>query len=95
MLSLEEEKEDENHADANTSVADKQNTNNCIPAAVTQFPGPGMGQGARQHGGIIIHITVAIYMFIGLAIVCDDYFVPSLTRVSDGKWVGLGWIDGD
>ena len=25
-------------------------------------------------------------MFIGLAIVCDDYFVPALDRIADGKW---------
>ena len=38
----------------------------------------------RRHGGLILHILVATYMFIGLAIVCDDYFVPSLNKVSDG-----------
>ena len=34
---------------------------------------------------VIMHILVATYMFVGLAIVCDDFFVPSLTRVSDGE----------
>ena len=48
-----------------------------------------MNKKARQHGGVIIHILVATYMFIGLAIVCDDYFVPSLTRVSDGKFINV------
>ena len=33
----------------------------------------------------MVHILVATYMFVGLAIVCDDFFVPALTRVSDGK----------
>ena len=35
---------------------------------------------------MIIHILVATYMFVGLAIVCDDFFVPALTRVSDGRY---------
>ena len=48
-----------------------------------------MNKKARQHGGIIIHILVVTYMFIGLSIVCDDYFVPSLTRVSDGKLINI------
>lgn len=36
-----------------------------------------------QHGGIIIHILVAIFTFLGLAIVCDDYFVSSLDRLCE------------
>ena len=60
-------------------------SNGCIPPAIIQFPSPVINQEARRHGGGIIHILVAAYMFIGLAIVCDDYFVPALTRVSDGE----------
>lgn len=44
-----------------------------------------MGQEARKNGGIVIHIIVAIYMFLGLAIVCDEYFVASLDRICEGK----------
>ena len=101
----------------------------CIPPAVTQFPHPLLDKEQRQQGGVILHVVVAFYMFIGektfsqklllsfsnvnlflklnstksrnlviimiilhfsvwlgLAIVCEDYFVPSLNRVSDGKW---------
>lgn len=36
-----------------------------------------------QHGGIIIHILVAVFTFLGLAIVCDDYFVSSLDRICE------------
>ena len=44
-----------------------------------------MGPSARKHGGLIIHILVAVYTFLGLAIVCDDYFVSSLDRICEGK----------
>ena len=44
-----------------------------------------MGNVYRKHGGVIIHILVATYMFVGLAIVCDDYFVPALDRIAEGK----------
>ncbi|CAB4060499.1 unnamed protein product [Lepeophtheirus salmonis] len=37
---------------------------------------------SRIHGGIIFHILIALYMFIGLSIVCDDFFVPSLDKIS-------------
>lgn len=43
----------------------------------------------------------ALYMFYALAIVCDDFFVPSLEKICevDGRdlgplseaWAGLGW----
>ena len=62
-------------------------TGTCLKPAVTQFPTPIINKKGRQKGGVIIHILVATYMFIGLAIVCDDYFVPALTRVSDGKGI--------
>lgn len=56
---------------------------NCTPPAIEQFPEPLMGKTARQHGGLIIHILVAIYTFFGLAIVCDEYFVASLDRLCE------------
>ena len=57
----------------------------CVPPAITQFPSPlGLDKSARQHGGVIVHIVLAIYMFVGLAIVCDDFFVPALEKISEG-----------
>ncbi|KOC70397.1 Sodium/potassium/calcium exchanger 5 [Habropoda laboriosa] len=56
---------------------------NCSPPAIEQFPRPMMGPTARKHGGLIIHILVAVYTFLGLAIVCDDYFVSSLDRICE------------
>ncbi|CAK9812132.1 Sodium/potassium/calcium exchanger 4 [Anthophora plagiata] len=55
----------------------------CSPPAIEQFPRPLMGPSARKHGGLIIHILVAVYTFLGLAIVCDDYFVSSLDRICE------------
>ncbi|CAH1166693.1 unnamed protein product [Phyllotreta striolata] len=48
-----------------------------------QFPHPIMSENTRKHGGLLIHVIVAIYMFIGLAIVCDEYFVASLDRICE------------
>ncbi|GLH02847.1 Probable sodium/potassium/calcium exchanger CG1090, partial [Gryllus bimaculatus] len=56
---------------------------NCTPPAIEQFPRPLMGPGARKSGGLILHILVAVYTFLGLAIVCDDYFVSSLDRICE------------
>ena len=59
--------------------------NDCLAPAITQFPKPTIDKKARQKGAVIVHILVATYMFIGLAIICEDYFVPALTRTSDGE----------
>ncbi|KAF5272175.1 hypothetical protein FQA39_LY01257 [Lamprigera yunnana] len=56
---------------------------NCTPPAIEQFPKPLMGPWGRKHGGIIIHILVAVYTFLGLSIVCDEYFVASLDRICE------------
>ena len=58
---------------------------NCTPSAIEQFPMPLMGPEARKSGGLILHILVAVYTFMGLAIVCDDYFMSSLDRISEGS----------
>lgn len=58
---------------------------NCTPPAIEQFPRPIIGPSARKHGALIFHVIICIYSFIGLAIVCDDYFVTSLDRICEGK----------
>lgn len=58
---------------------------NCTPPAIEQFPPPILPPWFREKGGLIIHILIAIFTFLGLAIVCDDYFVSSLDRICEGK----------
>lgn len=43
-----------------------------------------MGPWGRKHGGLLLHVLVAVYTFLGLAIVCDEYFVASLDRICEG-----------
>lgn len=35
----------------------------------------------RRHGAVVLHIMGVVYMFVALAIVCDEFFVPSLDVV--------------
>lgn len=32
----------------------------------------------RRHGAILLHVLGVVYMFVALAIVCDEFFVPAL-----------------
>jgi hypothetical protein len=53
----------------------------CLRPDIEQFPKGFINQKYRRHGAVIIHFLIAIYMFIALAIVCDEYFVPSLNII--------------
>lgn len=66
---------------------------NCTPPAIDQFPPTLLPPWFRERGGLIIHILIAIFTFLGLAIVCDDYFVASLDRICEGEFsFGLRWL---
>lgn len=66
-----------------TTWSSESESSNCTPAAIEQFPRPLMNYHIRKSGGIIIHIIVSLYMFLGLAVICDEYFVPSLEGMSN------------
>ncbi|KAL4659704.1 sodium/potassium/calcium exchanger 3-like [Arapaima gigas] len=50
---------------------------------LTEFPDDIFTQEERQRGAVLLHVFCAVYMFYALAIVCDDYFVPSLEKISE------------
>jgi len=54
---------------------------NCSEPAYKEFPDDHMSEEVRHKGGILVHVLVSIYMFAGIAIVCDDYFVPALEKI--------------
>ncbi|XP_068600265.1 sodium/potassium/calcium exchanger 3 [Brachionichthys hirsutus] len=51
-------------------------------AAIHEFPEDIFTKEQRRNGAVFLHALCAIYMFYALAIVCDDYFVPSLEKIS-------------
>ncbi|XP_034034461.1 sodium/potassium/calcium exchanger 3 isoform X2 [Thalassophryne amazonica] len=52
-------------------------------AAIHEFPEDIFTKEQRKKGAVFLHVLCAIYMFYALAIVCDDYFVPSLEKISE------------
>lgn len=52
-------------------------------AAIHEFPEDIFTKEQREKGAVCLHALCAIYMFYALAIVCDDYFVPSLEKISE------------
>lgn len=37
----------------------------------------------RKHGALILHLLGAIYFFTLLAVVCNDYFLPSVQCICE------------
>ncbi|CAM1154644.1 Uncharacterised protein at_DN2460, partial [Pycnogonum litorale] len=72
----------ENDASNTTTIKEAKKWT-CAPASIEQFPRTLMSKYTREHGGVIIHLIVALYTFLALAVICDDYFVPSLEKLCD------------
>ncbi|CAH2253158.1 sodium potassium calcium exchanger 3-like [Pelobates cultripes] len=62
---------------------EKPHRKNCTEPALHEFPSDIFSNEDRKHGAIALHVLFAMYMFYALAIVCDDFFVPSLEKISE------------
>uniref|UniRef100_A0A8C4WVJ4 Solute carrier family 24 member 4b n=1 Tax=Eptatretus burgeri TaxID=7764 RepID=A0A8C4WVJ4_EPTBU len=54
---------------------------------ICEFPKDAFTNNQRKQGAVILHLICVMYMFYALVIVCDDYFVPSLEKISE--WLNL------
>uniref|UniRef100_A0A4W6EGD6 Solute carrier family 24 member 4 n=1 Tax=Lates calcarifer TaxID=8187 RepID=A0A4W6EGD6_LATCA len=56
---------------------------NCSEPAIHEFPDDFFTNDERKSGAIMLHIVAALYMFLALAITCDEYFVTSLEKICE------------
>ncbi|KAM9840639.1 sodium/potassium/calcium exchanger 4 [Aulostomus maculatus] len=56
---------------------------NCSEPAIHEFPDDLFSNNERKSGAILLHIVAALYMFLALAITCDEYFVTSLEKICE------------
>ncbi|KAL4717818.1 hypothetical protein ACJJTC_000967 [Scirpophaga incertulas] len=54
---------------------------NCTPPAIDDFPTGLFSELQRQHGAIVLHALISLYLFIALAVVCEKFFVPAVDRI--------------
>lgn len=59
----------------------------CRPPRIEEFPPDLFNQEQRFYGGVTFHLLVCLHIFCALTVVCDDYFVASLNRIT--KCLGL------
>lgn len=55
----------------------------CIPPAINEFPKDVFTQEQRQKGFVLIHIFATAYLCLVLAIICDQFFVPTLEIIAE------------
>ncbi|XP_045301391.1 sodium/potassium/calcium exchanger 3 isoform X1 [Leopardus geoffroyi] len=60
-----------------------QSSKNCTEPALHEFPNDIFTNEDRRQGAVVLHVLCAMYMFYALAIVCDDFFVPSLEKICE------------
>nr|XP_033775752.1 sodium/potassium/calcium exchanger 1 [Geotrypetes seraphini] len=48
-----------------------------------EYPADVFSVEQRQQGWVLLHIFGMIYVFVALAIVCDEFFVPALSVITD------------
>lgn len=54
-----------------------------VTAEAKKFPPDLFTEQQRKQGAIILHILGVIYMFIALAVVCDEFFIPALEVITE------------
>ncbi|KAK7930710.1 hypothetical protein WMY93_007105 [Mugilogobius chulae] len=69
----------------NTSLdsLEDEEPKNCTAPALHEFPTDLFTNAERAEGAVALHVLCTIYMFCALALVCDDYFVPSLEKICE------------
>ncbi|KAM9354153.1 sodium/potassium/calcium exchanger 4 isoform 2-T2 [Pholidichthys leucotaenia] len=65
------------------AVSENDTEKNCTEPAIHEFPEDFFTNAERKSGAILLHILGALYMFLALAITCDEYFVPSLEKICE------------
>lgn len=47
------------------------------------FPKDKFNVAERRQGYVVFHFLIMLYMFLALAIICDEYFVPALEEITE------------
>lgn len=74
-----------NISDMSTSSVLTDEFINCsasIPSVGKSYPDDLFTDTQLYHGAVILHAVGTVYMFGGLAIVCDEYFIPALEVIT-------------
>uniref|UniRef100_A0A8C7X6R2 Solute carrier family 24 member 4b n=1 Tax=Oryzias sinensis TaxID=183150 RepID=A0A8C7X6R2_9TELE len=54
-----------------------------LSSGIHEFPEDLFSNAERKSGAVLLHIVATLYMFLALAITCDEYFVTSLEKICE------------
>uniref|UniRef100_A0A8C5DP17 Sodium/calcium exchanger membrane region domain-containing protein n=1 Tax=Gouania willdenowi TaxID=441366 RepID=A0A8C5DP17_GOUWI len=54
-----------------------------LSSAIHEFPDDLFTNDERKSGAVLLHIVATLYMFLALAITCDEYFVTALEKICE------------
>lgn len=86
MVLVEEEDADMERWGRRLMASDPDNDTlpkNCSQPAIHEFPEDFFTNDERKTGAVLLHIVATLYMFLALAITCDEYFVTSLEKICE------------
>lgn len=49
----------------------------------SNYPPDAFSLEQRRNGAVLLHVIGMVYMFVALAVVCDEFFVPALTVITE------------
>ncbi|XP_064474925.1 sodium/potassium/calcium exchanger Nckx30C-like isoform X2 [Ornithodoros turicata] len=64
----------------NLLQATNNSSNDTVKSA--QFPNDIFTPHQRRRGAVILHVVGMVYMFVALAIICDEFFIPALDVIT-------------
>jgi len=75
---------DPEYYDSRLSLIANENCDarSCKPPRIEEFPPDIFNQEQRFYGGVAFHFLICLHIFCALTVVCDDYFVASLNRIT-------------
>ncbi|NXL89660.1 NCKX2 protein, partial [Alectura lathami] len=83
LLDIKEQNEDGTPDPPTSLKYEAERDNATEDHAKGEYPDDLFSLEERRRGAVILHVIGMIYMFIALAIVCDEFFVPSLTVITE------------
>lgn len=51
----------------------------------SDFPPDLFSLESRRHGAVLLHLAGSVYCFVLIALVCNDYFLPSVDCICQGN----------
>ena len=71
------------HYRSRTLLTTSNNVSESSLSKDPKFPRDLFTDQQRRNGAVILHIIGLIYMFVALAIVCDEFFIPALDVITE------------